>query len=42
MREQEIRADFAAGGVRSRRYFGEDSYEEEKPSTWIDQDLMQD
>ena len=41
-REQEIRADFAAGGARSRHYFGEDSYEEENHSTWIDQDLMQD
>jgi len=41
-REQEIRADFAAGGARSRYHFGEDSYEEENPSTWIDQDQMQD
>jgi len=41
-REQEIRADFAAGDVRSRYHFGEDSYEEENPSTWIDQDQMQD
>jgi len=41
-REQEIRADFVAGGVRSRYHFGEDSYEEENPRTWIDQDQMQD
>jgi len=41
-REQEIRADFVAGGARSRNHFGEDSYEEENPSTWIDQDQMQD
>jgi len=27
-REQEIRADFAAGGARSRHHFGEDTYEE--------------
>jgi len=39
-REQEIRVDFPAGGARSRHYFGEDSYEEENPSTWIDQDQM--
>jgi len=32
-RKQEIRADFAAGGARSRHYFGEDSYEKENPST---------
>jgi len=41
-REQEIRSDFAAGGARSRHHFGEDSYEEQNPSTWIDPDLMQD
>jgi len=41
-REQEIRANFAAGGARSRYHFGEDSCEEENPSTWIDQDQMQD
>jgi len=41
-REQEIRVNFAAGGARSRRYFGEDSYEEENLSSWIDQDLMDD
>jgi len=39
-REQEIRADFVVGGARSRHYFGEDCYEEENPSTWIDQDQM--
>jgi len=39
-REQEIRAEFAAGGARSRYHFGEDSYEEENPSTWINQDQM--
>ena len=39
-RDQEIRADFVAGGARSRHYIGEDSYEEENPSTWIYQDLM--
>jgi len=39
-REQEIRADFAAGGARSRHHFGEDTYEEQNPSTWIDPDLM--
>ena len=37
-REQEIWADFVVGGARSRYHFGEDSYEEENPSTWIDQD----
>jgi len=42
VREQEIRADFAAGGARSRYHFGEDSYEEQNPSTWIDPDLMRD
>jgi len=41
-REQEIRADFAAGGARSRYHFGEDSFVEENPNTWIDPDLMQD
>jgi len=41
-REQEIRADFAVGGARSRHHFGEDTYEEQNPSTWIDLDLMQD
>ena len=41
-REQEIRADFAAGGARSRHYFGEGSFEEENLSTWIDQNLMHD
>jgi len=41
-REQEIRADFAAGGARSRHYFGEGSSEEENLSTWIDQNLMHD
>jgi len=41
-REQEIRADVTAGGARSRHHFGKDSYEEQKPSTWIDPDLMQD
>jgi len=33
VREQEIRADFAAGGARSRYHFGEDSYEEENLNT---------
>jgi len=33
VREQEIRADFADGGARSRYHFGEDSCEEENPST---------
>jgi len=37
-REQEIRADFAASGATSRYHFGEDSYEEENSSTWVDQD----
>jgi len=41
-KEQEIRADFAADGARSRYHFGDDSYEEENPSIWIDQDHMQD
>jgi len=41
-REQVIQADFAAGGARSRYHFVEDSYEEENPSTCIDQDQMQD
>jgi len=41
-REQEIRADFAAAGARSRSHFGEDTYEEQNPSTWIDPNLMQD
>jgi len=40
-REQKIRADFATGGVRSRHHFGEDSYEDDNLSTWIDQDMMQ-
>ena len=39
-REQEIRADFVAGGASSRHHFGEDTYEDENPSTWIDPDLM--
>ncbi|AES69221.1 AN1-like zinc finger protein [Medicago truncatula] len=34
-REQEIRADFAAGDARSRYHFGEDSFAEENPITWI-------
>jgi hypothetical protein len=37
-REQKIRPKFAAGGARSRYHFGEDSYMEENPSTWIPQD----
>jgi len=41
-REQEIRVDFVVGGARSRHHFGEDSYEEQNPSTWIDPNLMQD
>jgi len=41
-REQEIRADFAAGGARSRYHFGEDSYAEENPNTWIPEDQMED
>jgi len=41
-REQEIRADFAAGGARSRYHFGEDSFAEENPSTWIPEDQMED
>ena len=41
-REQEIRADFAAGGARSRYHFGEDSYEEQNPGIWTDPNLMQD
>jgi hypothetical protein len=41
-REQEIRADFADGGAQSRHHFGDDSYEEENPSTWIPEDQMQD
>ena len=32
-RELEIRVDFAVGGAWSRYHFGEDSYEEENPST---------
>ena len=41
-REQEIRADFAAGSARSRHHFGEDSYAVENPSTWISEDQMED
>ena len=41
-REQEIRADFAAGGAQSRQHFGEDTYAEEDPNTWIPEDQMQD
>jgi hypothetical protein len=41
-REQEIRADFATGGAQSRHHFGEYSYAEENPSTWILEDQMQD
>jgi len=41
-REQEIRADFVAGGARSRSHFSEDTYEEQNPSTWIDPDLILD
>jgi len=41
-REQEIQADFAVGGARSQYHCGEDSYQEENPSTWIDQDQMHD
>ena len=37
-REQEIRTDFVVGGARSRYHFGEDSYVEENPSTWIPED----
>jgi len=39
-KEQEIRDDFAAGGARSRYHFGEDSYAEENPNTWIPEDQM--
>jgi len=35
-------SDFAAGGARSRHHFGEDSYAEENPSTWIPEDQMED
>ena len=41
-REQEIRADFAAGGARSRYHFREDSTAEENPSTWIYEDQLED
>ena len=41
-REQEIKADFAAGGASSRHHFGEDSCAEENPSTWISGDQMED
>ncbi|RHN68972.1 hypothetical protein MtrunA17_Chr3g0119751 [Medicago truncatula] len=41
-REQKIRDDFVVGGARSRHYFGEESFAEENPSTWIPIDDMED
>ncbi|KEH16837.1 hypothetical protein MTR_0084s0060 [Medicago truncatula] len=41
-RDQEIRTDFAAGSRQSRYHFGEDTFAEENPATWIPEDQMQD
>ncbi|RHN52178.1 hypothetical protein MtrunA17_Chr6g0477621 [Medicago truncatula] len=42
IRAQDIRLDFAAGSRQSRHHFGEDSFPEENPATWIPEDQMQD
>jgi len=39
-KEQQIRDDFVVGGARSSYHFGDDSYAEENPSTWIPEDQI--